>query len=157
MSIRRFSFLLTCVFPVLLAGACSSSRLDVDEGERYFEDTVSLVPTETLDLADRNHPAYEAGVRNAIDKARLMAEIRWKALAPVPSTIMTSYRWDYPQGGTYHIPYSSVKELDMFVGRNVSFYTFLSAAANERSVLYTEDVSLAPYHGYNCGAFYGTV
>ncbi len=55
------------------------------------------------------------------------------------------------------IPYSSVKEKEKFVGQYVSFYTFMTAVKNPRSVLYTENVKQAPYHGTNCSSYYGTV
>ena len=53
--------------------------------------------------------------------------------------------------------YSSVKETCQFVGLDVSLHTFMTAMHNPRSVMYTENVSKLPYHGHNCGAFYGTV
>ena len=55
------------------------------------------------------------------------------------------------------IPYSSVKELEKFVGQYVSFYTFMTAVNNPKSVLYTENVKDPPYHGKNCASYYGTV
>ena len=53
--------------------------------------------------------------------------------------------------------YSSVKETHTFVGMDVSFHTFMTALHNPKSVIYTVDVSKPPYHGSNCGAYYGTV
>lgn len=50
-----------------------------------------------------------------------------------------------------------MKELDKFVGHEVSFYTFLTAVQNPKSVLYTEHVGNVPYNGINCAAYYGTV
>ena len=144
----------TFVIGLLLLGACSPDR---QEGKDFIEDGIPLLPTEELERMDTQDPNYEEGVRFAIAKAKLMSACSWTALSDVPSTITASYQWDYRAGESYSIPYSSVKELDKFVGSYVSFYTFLSAAHNPRSVLYTEDVSRAPYHGYNCGAYYGTV
>ena len=64
----------------------------------------------------------------------------------------------FPSDSTYYgIPYSSVKEKDKFVGHEVSFYTFLTAAQNPRSVLYSENVGRSPYQGVNCATYYGTV
>lgn len=53
--------------------------------------------------------------------------------------------------------YSSVKEIETFIGENVSFHTFMTAVNNPRSKIYTEKTSEPPYHGINCRAFYGTV
>ena len=64
----------------------------------------------------------------------------------------------YRRGVEYQgLVYSSVKETHTFVGMDVSFHTFMTALHNPRSVIYTENVSKPPYHGSNCGAYYGTV
>jgi len=86
-------------------------------------------------------------------RASQIAEIRWTPKAEVPT-----------QGGVYAegkevvgLPYSSVKEKEKFLGQYVSLYTFMTAVANPKSVLYTENVLLPPYHGTNCSTYYGTV
>lgn len=97
-----------------------------------------------------DHPAIACMVK----KAHQIADIKWKPLRPIPSL---SDEW-LPEGNEmWGIPYSSVKEKDKFVGQEVSFYTFMSAVHNPRSVLYTEDVKNPPYCGTNCGVYYGTV
>lgn len=65
----------------------------------------------------------------------------------------------YYNAGTQYrgIPYSSVKEIDTYVGIETSFYTFSTSVGNPRSVLYTENIYEAPYHGTNCSLYYGTV
>ena len=99
--------------------------------------------------ASDNNPAIEAIKR----RAHQIAEVQWYALSQIPRN--TGF---FPANTIVDgIPYSSVKELDKFVGHDVSFYTFLTAVQNPRSVLYTEDVGRAPYHGVNCAAYYGTV
>lgn len=87
------------------------------------------------------------------NRASQIAEIKWTPLADIPK-----------QGGFYTagnertgLPYSSVKETEKFVGQYVSLYTFMTAVANPKSVLYTENVSKPPYHGTNCSTYYGTV
>lgn len=86
-------------------------------------------------------------------RAEQMAELQWVPLSEMPT-----------QGGYYQegrivkgIPYSSVKEQEKFVGQYVSFYTFMTAVANPKSVLYTDNVKNPPYHGTNCSTYYGTV
>lgn len=86
-------------------------------------------------------------------RAEQMAEIQWTTLREMPTQ-----GGFYPQGKTVKgIPYSSVKEMEKFVGQYVSFYTFMTAVSNPKSVLYTENVIEPPYHGTNCSSFYGTV
>ena len=53
--------------------------------------------------------------------------------------------------------YSSVKEIETYVGSNVSFHTFMTAINNPHSKIYTVRIDQSPYHGVNCKAYYGTV
>lgn len=95
-----------------------------------------------------------SGALCAIKKAYQMTDI---TLIPVDS-IRANSHMKYKAGVEYKgLLYSSVKELDKFVGTDVSLYTFMTALHNRRSVMYTEDVSKFPYHGINCGAYYGVV
>ena len=97
-----------------------------------------------------NHPAIVCMLK----RAHQIADIEWTPLHPIPS--LTN---EWLPGGVklYGIPYSSVKEKDKFVGQEVSFYTFMTAVNNPRSILYSDDVKQVPYHGVNCGTYYGTV
>lgn len=89
-----------------------------------------------------------------LQRAYLLASVEWTPLRPVPK-----------RGGGYYpanvmvtgVPYSSVKELDTYLFQNVSYHTFMTAVHNPNSVLYTEDISLPPYHGTNCATYYGAV
>ncbi len=101
-------------------------------------------------IIPEDHPAIACMVK----KAHQIAGIRWIPLKSVPSL---SGNWTPAGTQMRGIPYSSVKEKDKFVGQEVSFYTFMSAVHNPRSVLYTEDVKKYPYYGENCGMYYGTV
>lgn len=105
-----------------------------------------------IDTIDISCPEFQRGLHNAILKAEQLVNIQWTPKGYIPKTTV------YIPGKTYKgIPYSSAKELDKFVGQEVSFYTFISAVNNPRSVLYTESISEPPYHGMNCTAYYGTV
>ena len=86
-------------------------------------------------------------------RAGQLANIKWTPLAKMPSQNGFFNAGDTRKG----VPYSSVKELEKFVGTYVSFYTFMTAVSNPKSVLYTENVRNAPYHGKNCSTYYGTV
>ena len=98
--------------------------------------------------------APSQGVRNAILRAYQMTDI---CFTPVNSFVGNP-RKTYSGGEQYQgLVYSSVKEKSMMIGMDVSFHTFMTALHNPRSVMYTENVSKPPYHGRNCGAYYGTV
>ncbi len=94
------------------------------------------------------------GAMNAVRKAHQMTDL---PILPV-GKLNANKRMSYEPGKEYKgLIYSSVKELNTFVGQDVSIYTFMTALHNPRSVLYTERTDLPPYHGTNCMAYYGTV
>lgn len=97
---------------------------------------------------------YQRAVETIQRRAHQIADVKWSPVGEVPRNGGTAYTAGKTVSG---IPYSSVKELDKFVGHEVSFYTFLTAVQNPKSVLYTENVSRSPYCGVNCAAYYGTV
>ena len=118
--------------------------------------TITLSACEKYDLWDE---AVDGETYNQIDinsvqkRAQQIARIKWKPLGAIPNN-NGSYAAGQMVTG---MPYSSVKELDKFIGYDVSFHTFMTAVNNPRSVLYTENVGKAPYHGINCASYYGTV
>ena len=94
------------------------------------------------------------GALNAIRNAYQMTDLKF---TPVDSFYANPTKI-YQAGIEYRgLVYSSVKEKHTFVGMDVSFHTFMTAIHNPRSVIYKENVSKPPYHGRNCGAYYGTV
>lgn len=94
------------------------------------------------------------GAQNAVKKAHQMTDL---VFVPQNNLIANKHK-TYKAGQEYKgLIYSSVKEINTFVGNDVSFHTFMTAMHNPRSVLYTEDVSKPPFHGKNTGAYYGTV
>lgn len=119
---------------------------------KYDVFTNSFIPNPddtTSSYLDNNHPA----IINMRKRAHQIADVSWTPLGNIPN--LSGF---FSCGGTISgIPYSSVKELDKNVGQEVSFYTFLSAVANPRSVLYTERVNIPPYKGLNCATYYGSV
>ena len=96
------------------------------------------------------------GAMNAVKKAHQMTD-----LPIVPTVTFQSNptaRENYVAGKKYKgVIYSSVKEINTYVGQDVSFHTFMTALHNPRSVLYTNRVDQPPYHGDNCMAYYGIV
>lgn len=128
-----------------------------DSSQLVEEDNDSSILVEEDD--DYSSPLYLRGVENALWKTHQLADIRWSPLYNLPVTIknnkiICSYFKDKSYRG---LPYSSVKELDCFVGLNISLHTFITSLKNPRSVIYTEDVNKAPYNGDNCGPYYGVV
>lgn len=94
------------------------------------------------------------GALNAIKRAYQMTDLCFTPLDSfVANPKKTYYKGEKYQG----VVYSSVKETHTFVGMDVSFHTFMTALHNPRSVIYTVNVRKPPYHGRNCGAYYGTV
>lgn len=155
---RNFvSFSVLFVATTLNASCSTEDFLNIEEGAfisdsgyTVFTNDYTPDPNDTTSVSlDWNHPALEIMRK----RAETISKISWTPLGDVPKR-----NGIFPQGTEVKgIPYSSVKELDKFVGQEVSFYTFLSAVNNPRSVLYTENVGQSPYKGKNCAAYYGSV
>ena len=121
---------------VLLISACSPDRFDLDN-----------VVNSSFDWVDSE------GARTVLRRASQMAMITWTPLRDVPRN-----------GGVFEagisvtgIPYSSTKQINKYLGFDVSYHTFMTAVHNPYSVLYTENIGKPPYGGVNCASFYGTV
>ena len=109
-------------------------------GQIYGGDLVEDIPSQ--------------GAKNAIMRAYQMTDLVFTPL----HSFYANPDMSYQKGKKYQgLVYSSVKETHTFVGMDVSFHTFMTALHNPKSVMYTENVSKSPYHGRNCGAYYGTV
>lgn len=93
--------------------------------------------------------------------------IKWTAKGSIPNASGMAY---YTNGTTYTgLPYSSTRQIDKYVGYDVSLRTFLSAANNPYSLLYTENINgshsnsawgktylaneAGPYMGIQCSLF----
>ena len=129
---KRYLFISICV---ILLGACSDLSLSL-----FSPDYVNDTPK-------------NASVENALKRALQISQIKWTPIKDVPNNSGFYYSGIQIKG----MPYSSVKELDKFVGMEVSFKTFMTAVHNPRSVLYTENISKTPYHGKNGATYYGVV
>lgn len=78
------------------------------------------------------------GVLNAYKKAQQLVNLKWTAISSVYDMFETS-QTTYPRQMD-SIAYSEVLNVDKYVGMNVSIYTFMTAAHNPYSLLYTEDL-----------------
>lgn len=103
---------------------------------------------------------------NVQKKAEQFANLVWTPILDIPRNSDNSTNLTFPAGTPVTgLPYSSVKEIDKFIGRDVSIHTFMTAVNNPYSLLYTENVSEAnsasawgkTYHGVNCASYFGQV
>ena len=91
---------------------------------------------------------------DVLERAYQMATMEWTPTNPIPK----NGGGFYAKGQTVKgVPYSSVKEINTYLFQDVSYHTFMTAVHNPRSVLYTENINIAPYHGKNCAPYYGSV
>ena len=93
------------------------------------------------------------GVINTVKKAYQMTDLKFTPKADIEYNKGVYYTNTTYQG----LIYSSVKEIDTYVGTDISFHTFMTAINNPRSKLYTVHINQSPYQGTNCRAYYGTV
>ena len=89
-----------------------------------------------------------------LERAYQMATLKWSPIRRVPFNDGLCFE---PGRIVTGAPYSSVKEINTYLFQDVSYHTFMTAVHNPNSVLYTEDISMAPYHGLNCASYYGSV
>lgn len=133
---------------------------DILMGDKSILEQLSNERVYQFDSTGREIPNSEAAL-NVYKKAKQMVELPWTALRTVPRN--DGNVWSV--GAHTQLPYSSVKEIDKYVGYDVSLLTFMTALHNPYSLIYTENVSAAhsasaygkTYHGLNCGTYYGQV
>lgn len=99
--------------------------------------------------------AISSGRLNAQKKAYQMTDIVF-----TPKDTLKASKIYEPGIKYTGVVYSSVKEIETYVGECVSLYTYMTAINNPRSKIYTEEIDKYPYHGkvpVKCRAYYGTV
>ena len=124
-------------------------------GRTVRSDTVTI---DVLRFPDAPRTAALAAARK---RALWMLEQTWTPAGTVPGQTGSFPAGEVQTG----LPYSSVKEKWKYLGQNVSLHTFLTAAANPWSLLYTENISRSgsvsgygfSYRGQNCATYYGVV
>jgi hypothetical protein len=117
-----------------------------------LEEILSINSAPTFVLAKPQY-SLELGRQNAVKKAYQMTDLQFTPLNPIGQRNGT-FESDVTYKG---VMYSSAKELETFVGNDISIHTLMTAIHNPKSKIYTEDISLPPYHGKNCRAYYGAV
>lgn len=113
-----------------------------------------------INYCNYNQTTESISINKLRERAILMGSVEWTPCNDIPNNLGYFVKGSHVVG----LPYSSVKELQKFIGLDVSIYTFLTAVNNPYSLLYTEDVALGnpcylggKYNGKNCHTFYGTV
>ncbi|MEX2580738.1 MAG: hypothetical protein WD342_16895 [Verrucomicrobiales bacterium] len=102
-------------------------------------------------VAGKDQPDPVSWREEAVDYARIMSHVKW---TPVADT-MPKRGGHFEAGKEYTgVPYSSVKHVGRYIGFDIYLKTFLAAAENPLSVLYTENL-----HGKvkNAETYYGKV
>ena len=96
-------------------------------------------------------------------KAKQVTNLKWTPLKTVPKNNGNN---NFTAGvEVTGMPYSSVKEIDKYIGFDVSIHTFMTAVNNPYSLIYTESLRAdrsasawgRTYHGLNCGCYMGVV
>ena len=138
---------------VLLLFICAFSLYSCKKDSLYLTNLVEA--NNFQDYESTQNEENIGGKAAVLQRAKKISTFAWTPLSPIYSHKLNGY---FEANRSYEgIPYSSVKQLDKFVGLEVSFETFISAVNNPYSVLYTENVGASPYNGTNCSVYYGSV
>lgn len=140
-------------FLFFATSGCSGLELEINEPDPVLQDQDSF-SYYNYTIEAYSDTASFVSSNDVLQRAYQMATMEWTPKNPVP---MNGGGF-YAKGRTVRgAPYSSVKEINTYLFQDVSYHTFMTAVHNPRSVLYTEDISKAPYHGLNCAPYYGSV
>lgn len=105
-----------------------------------------------------NHDIPDAWQKECLSRADMVADVQWTPLFRIPKTYYSRKDvWFEPGETKTGLPYSASGTEMGFVGRDVSFYTFLSAVHNPLSSIYTVDYRQAPWNRDKASTFYGAV
>ena len=142
----KCTFFINIIGGIFFLYSCATDEL-ID-----YHSNSDFLSTNSGNWALRGDSCYQ-GIYNAIRKAHQLTDIEFTPLRDFEYN-----SGSYSAGVKYKgVTYSSVKEIETYVGENVSFHTLMTAIQNPRSKLYTERINDKPYHGKNCKAYYGTV
>lgn len=136
----KIKFLLCFFFFAIVTVGCNDLELDI----RVSND-LTLDEVEFIGVVSSN---------DVLLRAYQMASLEWTPVKRIPYRNGVFFE---PGKKVSGVPYSSVKEINTYLFQDVSYHTFMTAVHNPNSVLYTEDISQAPYHGINCAPYYGSV
>lgn len=148
-SIMDLRYFITSILIVVV----SCSRLPLDVRSDGYDVVVEVISPVKPPYYMNIDWAESEGERTVLRRAAQIALIQWTPLKDVPNNIGF-----FSAGKTVTgIPYSSTKQINKYVGLDVSFHTFMTAVHDPYSVLYTENLGKEPYNGVNCACYYGVV
>lgn len=105
-----------------------------------------------------NHDIPDAWQKNVLARADMISDIVWTPLRNVPKSYYGRKDVWFEGGVSVEgLPYSASGTEGGFIGRDVSFYTFLSALHNPKSSIYTVDYRQPPYNRDKASIMYGCV
>lgn len=158
--IIRIKYLILCLVAILLFSMCTKTETDKPNGDEEIvdpKDPANPTRKTTFDGKYYHDVPFDGWETEAKLRAELMKDIKWIPLAAVQKSAMSAS--DVFNSGTEYIgvPYSDGGPTMGFIGRDVSFHTFLSAVNNPKSYLYTaptvnDNGHRYPYFGSTCSA-----
>ncbi|NLT71880.1 MAG: hypothetical protein GXX91_14490 [Verrucomicrobiaceae bacterium] len=117
---------------------------------------LASVCARTEALAQSGEPPLQPWQERAAELAHILSQVKW---TPVAETLSNREGGFFEKGREYTgVPYSSVRSEGRYIGFDIALRTFLAAAENPRSVLYTESLkdrvpNAAAYYGSVCSAY----
>ncbi|MBR2937914.1 MAG: hypothetical protein IKB80_05440 [Oscillospiraceae bacterium] len=165
--VYRLFFLL--VFPVYVPGAVGEATLmrllrttpttTLSELMTYITHFRNTCPVPASPALFSDAPENE-GIANALKRARQMSDVLWQPVKPFPKLmsgkLTTDFSAEFPMVG---LPYSSARLGETFIGVNIPFEGFFTAARDENSIVYTKDRrndgNAAAWYGSVCSVFVG--
>lgn len=101
---------------------------------------------------DNNGRVYpdDITVLNVERRASQRLDVQWTALSTIASTTSNT---GISAGSHTGLPYTSCMEVDKFVGYDVTLLTFMTAANNPYSLLYTEDLKIRTSGGHGTSGY----
>ena len=146
---------------------CKSDQSAITDGEQPVENFVLLSDSALHRWVPNDLPNYAVALRR-ID---YIQNLRWVPLAKVPdgypasgqTTNLANTHFFHAGRLAIGVPYSDVAETRTYVPNNVSLRTYMTAIANKRSLIYTEELATntskygKTYKTGNRRAYYGAV
>ncbi len=126
---------------IIVIVSCEKIDVSVEDYEIFSSSSIVETP-------------HEVSSNEVLERAYQMATMLWTPVNPMPMLGGKVYE---PGMAVTGAPYSQAGPFNTSLFQDVSYHTFMTAVHNPRSVLYTEDLSQAPYYGLNCATYYGSV
>lgn len=129
---------------ILLTTLCAALPLFAQKGAQFDGEL----------WQDQPLPGWESETAARIDR---MGHTTAETLAPMSKCYHVKEAMFEEGEEIQGIPYSGVHDFCGYVGKDISFYTYLSAMNNVQSSMYLVNYHLPPWDRLRAGPFYGTV